>query len=105
MWHFHVTNKYEMAQLIIAQIGRYESMGMFNGISWQSGLAHWRNSEHLTPETLLKAIDNSSIDGDSESRFEIHAIDLAHNGAEAVDVTYTNDTEFAEFARQSVNYA
>lgn len=96
MWHFQVTGKHEMAQLIIAQIGRYDKMGMFDGISWQSGLAHWRQSGQLTPETLLKAIDNSSIDGDSESRFEIHAIDLSHNGEEAVDVTYTNETEFAE---------
>ena len=105
MWHFQVTDKYEMAQLIIEQIDRYESMEMFSGISWYSGLAHWRKSEHLTPKTFLKAINDSSIDGDSESRFEIHKIDLAHNGAEAVNVTYTNDTEFAEFARQSVNRA
>jgi len=55
--------------------------------------------------TLLKAIDNSSIDGDSESRFEIHTIDLSHNGEEAADVTYTNEAEFAEFARQPVNLA
>jgi len=105
MWHFQVTNKYEMAQFISTHIGRYDSMGMFNGISWQSGLAQWRKSEQRTPETLLKAIDNSSIDGDSESRFEIHTIDLSHNGEEAADVTYTNEAEFAEFARQPVNLA
>ena len=98
MWHFQVTNKYELAQFIIANIGRYDSMGMFKGISWRSGLAQWRRSEQLTPETLLKAIDNSSIDGDSKSRFEIHTIDLSHNGAEAADVTYTHEAELAEFA-------
>jgi hypothetical protein len=102
MWHFQVTDKYEMAQFIIAHIGRYDSMGMFNGISWQSGLARWRKSGQLTPETLLKAIGNSSIDGDSESRFEIRTIDLSHNGGEGADVTYTKETEFAEFAQQSV---
>jgi len=97
MWHFHVTNKYAMAQFILANLSHYDAMGMFTGISWQSGLYHWRKSERLTPETLLKAIDHSSIDGDSESRFEIHAINLSQNGEKADDVTWTNETEFAEF--------
>lgn len=99
MWHFQVTSKYEMAQFINTHLSQYDGMGMFNGISWRSGLARWRNSEHRTPETLLKAIDNSSIDGDSESRFEIHQIDLSHNGEEAADVTYTSEEELAGFCR------
>jgi len=35
-------------------------------------------------------INNSSIDGDSESRFEIHEIDLSQNGEKAEDVTWTS---------------
>ncbi len=92
MWHFQVPNKYEMAQFIIANITHYNNMGMFDGISWQSGLYRWYRNRAFSPETLLKAIDNSSIDGDSESRFEIHEIDLSQNGEKADDVTWTGET-------------
>ncbi len=89
MWHFQAADKYEMAQMILENLSRYEA-DMFQGISWFSGLARWRRSEKRTPESLLKAIANSHIDGDSESRFEIHKIDLARNGTEAEDVTWKN---------------
>ena len=98
MWHFQVTNKYDMAKLMIAHLAHYDDMGMFQGISWHSGLAHWRSSEPLTPETLLQAIGNSSIDGDSESRFEIHGMNLLQNGEEADDVTWTSEAELSEGA-------
>jgi len=89
MWHFQAANKHEMAQFIIANINRYDNMGMFDGISWQSGLYRWYRNKQLTPETLLEAISNSSIDGDSESRFEIHEIELSQNGDKAKDVTWS----------------
>jgi hypothetical protein len=98
MWHFQVASKYEMAQFIIKNLSRYDNMGMFDGISWQSGLYCWYRSQPLTPESLLEAIDNSSIDGDSESRFEIHEIDLSQNGEKAEEATWTSKTELAELA-------
>ena len=99
MWHFQVTSKYEMAKFIIANLSHYDNIDMFTGISWQSGLHSWRKSEQFTPETLLKAINNSSIDGDSESRFEIHEIDLSQNGGKADDVTWTSEAEIAKLAK------
>ena len=90
MWHFQVASKYEMAQFILKNITHYDNMGMFDGISWQSGLSRWYRNKQLTPETLLEAIDNSSIDGDSESRFEIHEIALSQNGEKAKEVTWTS---------------
>jgi hypothetical protein len=101
LWHFQVSNKYEMVKWIIAHLAHYDETGMFQGISWQSGLDRWRASAQLTPETLLKAIDHSSIDGDSESRFEIHAINLSHNGEVAEDVTWTSEIELAKLIEQS----
>ena len=101
MWHFQVTNKYEMAKWLIAHLAHYDETSMFQGISWQSGLDRWRASAQLTPENLLKAIDHSSIDGDSESRFEIHAINLAENGEAAEDVTWTSETELGRLTRET----
>ncbi|GEM_PF-1880682 len=99
LWHFQVTDKYEMAEFILANLARYDDMGMFDGISWQSGLFRWRRGEQITPDTLLRAIDQSSIDGDSESRFEIHEIDLSQNGGKADDVTWTSEAEIAKLAK------
>lgn len=99
MWYFHTENKYTMAQYILQHLDKYEEM--FKGISWQSGLYEWRRSGNCTPETLLLAIDNSSIDGDSESRFQIHEIDPEKTGEEAEDVTWTNDEELREFAAET----
>lgn len=95
MWHFQVANQYEMAKMIIANLAHYDQMDLFEGISWQSGLYQWRNGAPLTPETLLKAIKQSHVDGDSESRFQIHALELSQNGEKAVDVTWTNEAELA----------
>jgi hypothetical protein len=102
MWHFQVANKYEMAQFIISNLTRYDRMGMFDGISWQSGLYRWYRNKQFTPESLLKAIDHSSIDGDSESRFEIHEIDLSQNGEKAKEVTWSNEAELAELAKKTL---
>ena len=102
MWHFHVSDKYALAQFILANIAEYESVGkdsMFRGISWQSGLYNWHQSNERTSESLLEAIDNSSIDGDSESGFQIHAVQLSENGAEADDVTWTGEKELSELQR------
>lgn len=102
MWHFQVANKVEMTKLIIAQLAHYDETGMFQGISWQSGLHHWRASTQLTPVTLLKAIERSFIDGDSESRFQIHAITLSQNGKVADDLTWTGETELTKLIEQPI---
>jgi hypothetical protein len=93
LWHFQVSNKEEMAKFILAHLAHYDAIGMFHGITWLSGLARWRRSEHLIPETLLQAISHSSIDGDSESRFQIHVVNLAQNGEQAEDITWLRDSE------------
>ena len=87
MWHFRVVDHYEMAHMILDNLSQYDA-DMFNGISWCSGLARWRRSENRTPQSLLNAIANSHIDGDSESGFQIHRIDLAQNGKEGEEVTW-----------------
>jgi hypothetical protein len=93
LWHFQVSNKEEMAKFILAHLAHYDATGMFHGITWLSGLARWRRSEHLTPETLLQAISRSSIDGDSESGFQIHVVNLAQNGEQAEEVTWLREAE------------
>ena len=89
MWHFQVADQYEMAQMILDNLSRYDA-DMFNGISWLSGLAHWRRSENRAPQSLLNAIANSHIDGDSESGFQIHRLELVQNGKEGTEVTWKN---------------
>ena len=86
MWHFQVDSKREMAQYIIDHIDNYDEM--FKGITWHSGMSRWRRREEHTPETFLQAIDKTSIDSDSESGFQIHALDLTNNGSRAEEVTW-----------------
>lgn len=74
LWYFRVDSKYEMALYIINHLHRFDEM--FNGISWYSGLGAWRRSETKTPLNLLLAINDSHIDGDSESGFQIFEINL-----------------------------
>ncbi len=92
LWHFQVDTKQEMAQQIIAHLDHYADM--FNGISWYSGLGDWRKRGPHTPETLLQAISDSHIDGDSESRFQIHCLDLANPDSEVEDVTWTEVEDY-----------
>ncbi len=101
-WHFQVANKCEMAEFIIANLDRYDTM--FKGRFWSSGLAGWQRREQHTPTTLLKAIDNSHVEGDSVSRFEIHEIDMSKNGAEAEDVTRTNNEELSLLMKTNAPY-
>lgn len=96
MWHFPVANKYEMACYIIDHIEKYDDQRMFRGVSWFSGLRRWRDGSDHTPEDLLKAIEKSHIDGDSESGFEIHRFDLSDPIQYAEDDTWTSDKEMAE---------
>jgi hypothetical protein len=103
LWHFQVSNKDEMAKFILAHLAHYDVTGMFHGITWLSGLARWRRSEHLTPETLLQAIRHSSIDGDSESRFQIHVVNLAQHGEQAEEVTWLRDGETVNQGPQGDN--
>jgi len=51
-------------------------------------MSRWRRREEHTPETFLQAIDKTSIDSDSKSGFQIHALDLTDNGDRAEEVTW-----------------
>ncbi len=104
MWYFHVAAteelaaKYQMAEQIIANMATYEEM--FRGITWLSGLAGWYSRGTHTPETLLMAIDGSHIDGDSESRFEIHLVDLGQPHGRGSAATWTREEALAAYVSQ-----
>ena len=97
MWHFppeEVTDKYQMAQYIIANLDRYDGTDMF---SW-SNLWHWRRYDERTPESLLQAIHDSHVDGDSEAGFDIHELDLSNPFQSAKTVKWSSESEMAQLA-------
>jgi hypothetical protein len=85
MWSFEAATKLEVAEPIVQNLAYFAATGMFSGISWTSGLARWHRVGQLEPQSLLKAIGASHVEGDSTSGFQLHRLE---SGQVATDVTH-----------------
>jgi hypothetical protein len=90
MWYFKASNKFEVAEQIWTgdQNRYYELM---KALGWKPGAKKY---ERPSPFLILEEIDDSHIDGDSKSGFQLFEIDLSQDDLiEATDVTYFRKEE------------